>query len=269
MNYMKNQIEKFLILKLTYFKAFLKTFIKQKPFLASFILLVFLLHISLFTYSLFLKTTKKFPEPKKLAVKTFVIPEIKVAEKSIATTTIQTPSKVIPKPIPKPAKKPQASAKKVATTKKTTETKKLPDKRKKLIQELHESIAKMETKQTTEQNTTAVIVPKPISELKANHYEIKSETKASEEEEMNISLYTNLLVTHLKDTLALPGYGTVKIKLALKNSGEIDSMSVTSSDSEVNRLYLEKHLLDLTFPKFTEELSGKDVYTFSLTFCSN
>ncbi|MCH9630134.1 MAG: hypothetical protein S4CHLAM37_01270 [Chlamydiia bacterium] len=259
---MRKHIEKFLTNQYGSLKEKLKTFVRTRPFLTGAILLVLALHLSLFTYSLFKKTYKKLPEKKKLVVKTFVMPEVKVTER-IVTQTVAPKVRKTPRPVKKVVKKkPQ-----VKKTKRIVQVKKPTDKRKKLIQDLQTSIAKIETK---ELNTakSAVTVPKPISELKADHYEIKTETKPSEGEEC-VAHYTDLLVSHLKNTLSLPGYGTVKLKLTLNSSGIIEKMVVSTSDSEVNRMYLEKHLSSLTFPKFTDELSGKKSHTFSLTFCSN
>ncbi|PCI93158.1 hypothetical protein COB11_05810 [Candidatus Aerophobetes bacterium] len=258
---MRKHVEKFLALQYRSSKEKLKTFVRTRPFLAGAILLVLVFHLSLFTYTLFKKTYKKLPAPKKLIVKTFVMPETKITEKVITKSVIPKTKKVT---IPiKKVKRTQQ----VKKTKKIVQVKKPTDKRKKLIQDLQTSIAKIETKQLNTA-TAAVTIPKPISELKANHYEIKTETKLSDGEE-SVAHYTNLLVSHLKDTLSLPGYGTVKLKLTLNSSGIIENMIVSASDSEVNRMYLEKHLSDLFFPKFTDELAGKKSHTFSLTFCSN
>lgn len=241
-------------------EGLIKSFVKKYPYLTSCIALILVLHLSFFVASALMKKHTKIPLPKKLAIKTFIMPEMKVIEKSEKTPS---QTKVASAPKPKPAPK-KAPVKKVV--KKTAAKKDSDLKRKKLLEELQKSIASIEETSKTEQNPEAISVPKPISELKADAYEIKSEMKAEEEE--NALEYASLLVSHLKDTLSLPGSGTVKIKLTLSHTGSIERLAVISSDSEVNRLYLEKHLYDLSFPSFTKELSHLKSHTFSLTFCS-
>ena len=242
-------------------KQKLYQFTKRSPYLASCIAFVLIMHLSFFVYSLMAKASKKIPIHRKLAIKTYTMPKAESKEilkvKEVAKAT-QKPKTSI--------KKPKPVSKKTKPTTKKRPVKKAPDKRKKLLKELEKSIANIETsKQASTSSFNKVSVPKPITELKADSYEIKPLEQETEEA---ASEYTHLLVSHLKNTLALPGYGSVKIKLTINCLGGVEALTVCSSDSEVNRMYLEKHLKDLTFPSFTKELSFKKSHTFTLTFCS-
>ena len=151
-----------------------------------------------------------------------------------------------------------------ASTKLSDKTTTLPSKTKKLLADLQESIAKIEINRDNSLPAKTIVVPKPISQLKSDTYEIQSDPVEDEG-----VVYRDILIQYLKDSLHLPGYGIVKVKLTLEHVGHVQDIAVVSSDSEVNRLYLEKALQELAFPPFTGELANKNLYTFCLTFCSD
>lgn len=246
-------------------------FAKQKPYLFAFCIFVVASHLVLFVYSVYRKTPKKPLNHLKLAVKTYSLPESAPIEKSPLKTVSSFgtfSSQVASNPEKKnPAKKVQKNKTRVATNKSKTESnKKVSTQRKKLIQELQESIAKIDSKRDNISSNASVTVPKPIKELKADSYEIKADI---EDEKDSPIAYSVLLVQHLKNTLCLPGFGSVKIKLTLAARGAVEKLEIIASDSEVNRLYLEKNLQELSYPMFTEELAGEATHTFALTFCSD
>jgi colicin import membrane protein len=88
-------------------------------------------------------------------------------------------------------------------------------------------------------------LPKTIGQL---HSEVIVTT--SEEASPSLSTYHNDIVDRLRSTLHLPEYGQVKIKLYLDITGKVQNMSVIASESERNRLYLEKALPSISFPSF-------------------
>jgi len=227
---------------------------KQKPFLIRCTLLATTLHITLLLSPHFRKSPPP-PSPHKLIVKTIIATE---APQGATTTTY----------VPKPAATPKKVLEKKSSPPKPTPSKapppSKPSKTKKLLTELQKNIASMEEKREPTKPATTITVPKPIQALKADSYAIETES-----EEKDAVSYQELLVAYLKDSLHLPGYGTVKIKLTLESHGVLQDLIILSSDSEVNRLYLENALQELTFPLFSEELSHQKMHNFVLTFCSD
>lgn len=253
--------------------ASLKNFTKNKPNLTIVLLFVLGLHLFGIIYSNIHLHPPINPNRKKLIVKTMTLPP---DQSKPSLVTKDTREKMLPV-------KAVAAAAEVVKTKKTTapakkktttpiaSNKKLSDKTavnnsktKKLLSDLQESIAKIEINRDNSLPAKTITVPRPINELKADAYEIKSD--AVEEEGV---FYRDILIHYLKDSLNLPGYGIVKIKLTLEHQGLAQNVTIVTSDSEVNRLYLEKTLQELIYPPFTGELSNKKTYTFSLTFCSD
>jgi len=88
-------------------------------------------------------------------------------------------------------------------------------------------------------------------------------------DDSSTAVYQDLLINTLRERLKLPGPGTVKLKLTLTKSGIIRALEVLSSESELNRGYLESHLKLLDFPPFEGDLEGTDEQTFLLSFCSD
>lgn len=268
---MKKQLHPLLIKLLSHLKIFAKT----RPCLTSILFFVFGLHLVGIIYSQIHPTPPLNPNRRKLIVKTMTLPPdqsktllvTKDAKEKLVTVkgSLQAAEIIKSKKItPAAKKKPPTPAALTSSKKLADKTVATDSKTKKLLSDLQESIAKIEINRDNSLPAKAIVVPRPISELKADAYEIQSDSV----EEEGI-LYRDILISYLKDTLNLPGYGTVKIKLTLEHQGTVQNLSIVTSDSEVNRLYLEKILQELTFPTFTGELASKKSYTFSLTFCSD
>ena len=256
------------------FLSYLKGFVKNKPYLTAILFFVCALHLFGIIYSQIHPSPPLNPNRKKLIVKTMILPPDQskptLVTKDTKEKLLQVAASATTATITK-TKKTLPVAKKKITTTTTAANKKLdtkttlPDsKTKKLLSDLQESIAKIEVNRDNSLPAKTIVVPRPISELKADAYEIKSDPM--EEEGV---FYRDILINYLKDSLHLPGYGTVKIKLTLEHQGNVQNLTIVTSDSEVNRLYLEKTLQELDFPPFIGELSSKKCYTFSLTFCSD
>jgi outer membrane biosynthesis protein TonB len=270
-------MKKLLYLLLTKLTSYSRAFVKTKPYLTMTLLLVLACHLCGIIYSQTHSSPILNPNRKKLIVTTKILPPDQTKPNLIAKDTKSAftqghagHSHTTPPPVVKTIKKTPPTKKKTPPPA-PTPSKKLADKidpntskTKKLLSELQESIAKIELNRDNSLPAKTIVVPKPIAELKADAYEIQSD--AVEEEGV---FYRDILIHYLKDALHLPGYGTVKIKLTLEHQGYVDDLTIVSSDSEVNRLYLEKTLQELVFPPFTGDLSSKRSYTFSLTFCSD
>ena len=228
-----------------------KKILLKKPFFSFFSLIVLLFHL-LFIFSFY-----STPQPKvilrnkKLLVKTHHLPQ----DYTLKTSGFAQVKKKA---------RPQDNLPKSKPTKKTTQTSK-PQKKetKQILKDLQESLAKIETSKEITRKPSSMHVPQPIKELKADHYQINYE------ENQPSHAYSDLLISFLKGTLQLPAFGSVKLALSLYKNGKIKNVNILYSDSEVNRLYLERELEILTYPLFTEDLSSHNMLTFTLTFFSN
>jgi outer membrane biosynthesis protein TonB len=184
-------------------------------------------------------------------------------------TKKEPPPAVVKKPAAKPApvvKKEPAIADKILTKKAPPPAKKTPPAENRarisdsLLQELEESIAKIENKSDKAKFNKAATTatPSPI--------QLQIDTQAGEEE--TSSDYTDNLVGHLHRTLSLPDYGEVKIQLSLRQDGTVAKVIVLNAQSVKNRQYLETHLPRLKFPRFAGAYATKSEQTFVLTFCN-
>ncbi len=219
-------------------------------------------HIFIFLWMALWMPAKKV-QKQPLQVRTVIqAPELK---KTAATTQMVSASK--PKPTlqkPKPKKvatKKKAPIKRVPV--KSTPAKARPVKKKpaipdNLMQELQESIAKIEKNSHKESPKKTLQAPKRISDLKVDQ-EISGEE----------SVFTAALVQRLQSTLDLPEKGAVKVELTLKSDGTFAQMRVLESKSERNQKFLEQELPTLKFPTFSGHLKNEKEHAFVITFCNS
>lgn len=106
--------------------------------------------------------------------------------------------------------------------------------------------------------------PTPISTLKIDNIAEGTLTLFDEKE----ANYREEVACRLKILLKLPEYGEVKVKLTLERSGKVAKVIIDSSESEVNRNYIQKTLPTLTFPPFGTYFGSVSEYTFSITLSS-
>ncbi len=210
------------------------------------------------------------PLPQKPQVKKQELPKTQNKPK------LEPKKEATPAPVKKQAAKPAPAVKKEpAIADKTfrkakqTEPKKTPPPPNRakisdsLLQELEESIAKIENKSDKtklSQSTHANKAPlAPIA------LQIDAMTNDSSEEESD---YRSALVNHLHRALSLPDYGEVKIQLSLRQDGTVAKVIVLKAQSEKNRQYLESNLPRLKFPRFDGAYANTNESTFVLTFCN-
>lgn len=244
----------------------LRSFLKNKPALSLITAIVIGFHLFGFIYSFIAKTPVLKPYRQQLVVRTVVMPE-DPTQHLIVKKGNNTPIKI--KGTTSSKSNQVAPAAKKTTSQKSqnqTNTKTIPSttKTQKLLQDLQSSMSKIEQVRDNTASTSNINIPKPIAELKADSYHIETDNV-----DETSSVYKQLLVMYLKDNLHLPAYGTVKVELMLNQTGDVLSLKILSSDSEINRLYLEKNLKELSFPSFTSDLVGKKSSSFCLTFCSD
>lgn len=77
--------------------------------------------------------------------------------------------------------------------------------------------------------------------------------------------YREELAGRLKLLLRLPEYGDVKINLTLDRTGKVSKVAIVTTDSAVNRKYIEETLPKLSFPPFGNHYASATEYTFSIT----
>ena len=133
-----------------------------------------------------------------------------------------------------------------------------------LLKELEESIAKIEQKQDKKLAKAQIQTPKQMGPL----YVDKEEWEVSAADRGSAD-YEEQLIQSLHETLHLPEYGMVKMKLTLKNDGAVLRLIVIEAESQKNKSYLEKQIRNVKFPHFNGSFfAKKQEYTFILTFCN-
>jgi hypothetical protein len=191
---------------------------------------------------------------KHLVVNQFTTPGPKpvVNKPKAATPPLQKrsrpPKPEVKPPIPAPKKVTSAPAQAPLPAPKKTQTAKRSPLTQELLQELEESIAKIEGKHDKVDTRKQLATPHSI--------EIPNRDKVEEN-------YADALISCLRGSLHLPDYGEVKLEVTLKEDGSVEKVVVLKADSEKNRNYLETHLPHLKFPAVK-----KPEHTFVLTFCN-
>ncbi len=245
--------------------------LKKKIYLA-----VLALHLSFALWaSLFHTPPPKRVEPKHLTIKTLSpkpkvhtahpapVPLAKNTPKKPPPSKKAAPPQKTPPPTPPAKKKPAAApaAKRPPIADKKSAAAPIPAKPKKkpipqeLLQELEESIAKIDEKRDKLYRRNKLEAAPAVQILKIDSLSV-DETSSDDS-------YAETLVVHLKQALNLPDYGEVKIQLTLSKDGDVEKLVVVKSESEKNKHYLEKHLPRLKFPSLNSES-----HTFVLTFCN-
>lgn len=121
---------------------------------------------------------------------------------------------------------------------------------KELLEELEETVAKIDEKSKKVYSTSKLDVPQftALSQIEPFFTEEPS--------------YEESLVAYLHQSLNLPEYGEVKIRLTLHKDGSVVKLTVLKAESLKNKTYLEKNLPLLKFPSLEKE------ETFVFTFCN-
>lgn len=183
-----------------------------------------------------------------------------VSKKTVPAKPKEPPAKkkTIPKSTPKP--KVDNSAKEAEKTK-----------RRELLANAQKSIAKMQSAHDTlapKSNTeiASSTIPGRIETLSSQTLAIIDEGNSFSEQEHS---YHEELASRLKLLLRLPEFGSVKIQLTLKRSGEFVAVSVVNAKSNKNRTYIEKMLPTLNYPGFGDNFTGKDQHTFTINLSND
>jgi outer membrane biosynthesis protein TonB len=194
------------------------------------------------------------PAPAPLAA---VVEEEKVVEQpapqKVEKVAPAAPPVAKPKAVAKakaaPAVKPKPKAKSVVTPPPAAN---VPHQ---LLQQLEESLAKIESSPAKSQRKKAL-------------HTLPTITLATSEEQIGDTGFQESIAAYLHQALSLPEHGEVKIELTLRSNGTVAKVIVLRSESEKNKKYLETNLPALQFPVLDGMFSNKKQQTFILTFCS-
>lgn len=196
------------------------------------------------------------PTPKKPAEPPQKKPIVKKAPPPAAKPKPREPRVVKKEPSPKPIqeKKISPSPQEIANL----------EKKEKALQLVRENIAKIQAKgdkfnsDQLPQSVSLKKVEKLISD------DVEQETPTHLE-----ASYQEELAYFLKKKLHLVEIGDVKVKLIVKNTGELASFSIVYAESRLNRELIEKTLPGLQFPNWNKKLSNQNTYTCCVILSHN
>jgi hypothetical protein len=78
--------------------------------------------------------------------------------------------------------------------------------------------------------------------------------------------YSEFLIAYLQESLDLPEYGEVKIKLTINREGNLLDSAVLASENPKNSEFLKNRLPELTFPCFNDFGVDEKNLTFTISF---
>jgi hypothetical protein len=265
--------------------------IKQDPLRTKICLLVLLIHGVALCWILISNPQHLKSSKKHLVIKTIASPNKSLlASKATTSKNIPNPEKSISRPHEKslpskqeakktapskpktassPKKEPSITEKKMNKGKKSAPSTKPERQNKqeisqKLIEELEESIAKLE-----EQPSKAPMAKKTLPRHSLEKLQVDpTENHANLGSSPIPGDYQQILIEYLHQSLNLPDFGEVKIQITLKNDGTLVNLVVIKAESDKNRKYLEKNLPHLKFPPLEGQASNLKQQTYIVTFCN-
>lgn len=169
--------------------------------------------------------------------------------------------------IPKPATVDKPKLNPTPTIKKTEPTRKVEPERKK-------EPPPQKTQPAPKQQTVSVDPRKKellakaqesIAKIQQNRATFKADVSGAENSPPG---YRDELVARLQMMLRLPERGDVRIKLILAKNGKFVKMEILSSQSTVNKKYVEKSLPSIQFPPFGKEFGNASESSFNITLSS-
>lgn len=150
---------------------------------------------------------------------------------------------------------------------KTSSTKKdLNAKQQQLLAKAQESLAKIKqpsisSSKASSEKKDSLKLPEAIKNLHVDTLFINNLSHFNDQERG----YHEELANRLRLFLKLPEQGEVKVKLTLERSGQVKRVVIESSQSLLNRQYVEKQLVLMNFPQFGNNFEGSVDYTFAIS----
>ena len=180
---------------------------------------------------------------------------------------------IVSKPPPKPISEPIVSKpppKPVSAAPK--KTKPMPKQTKKnppLAQPQKKPAPQEKPTQAPVSNAMLAKVKENLGKIDMNSAKVslKSDFKGLSESTLQVQerAYRDELAARLKLMLRLPEAGEVNLKLTLARKGEVLKMEILSSESALNRSYIEKNLPQIKMPAFDNLFGTVTQYTFTIT----
>lgn len=90
-------------------------------------------------------------------------------------------------------------------------------------------------------------------------------SKGSPTSSERASGYEEELVTRLRLLLRLPEYGAVRVSMVLNRKGQVQKVSILSTESLKNQDYIEKTLPGIVFPGFVAHFEGEEQHEFIIS----
>lgn len=205
-----------------------------------------------------------FQEKKRLVVRTQLPQKVVVQPQNpahiqpVATPIVKPQPKSLSKPKAKPVAKAQPAKKKAPKKKvkaKPAPAPQMPAIPQNLLDQLEESIAKIDQKSHKVNTKSNLIVP-TFERLAVSK---KGGGEAS---------YAHKLIECLHRSLALPDHGEVTLELTLSSLGVVENLKIVTAESAKNREYLEKHVPQVVFPPLEGGDAKNPQKRFVLTFCN-
>ncbi len=157
--------------------------------------------------------------------------------------------------------RPSIQKKQIGTEKKKSEPSAKKEAVSHLLQELEETIAKIDQKRDKDSPLKQIETPSWIKPLKIDAI------KEIGDDDIQVDFtYQESLIRCLRESLDLPELGEVKMEITLSKDGSVLKLRVLATESEKNRSYLEKNLQVIKFPPF--DVNEDSRKTFVLTFCN-
>ncbi|MBS0624739.1 MAG: hypothetical protein JSS32_01660 [Verrucomicrobia bacterium] len=197
--------------------------------------------------------SRAFRPARPISVRTFIPKTTTPPLKAIATipqgkSTASVKQKAVPQK--STAKK---QVKSLATAKPKAGPSSAKNKSKEEINTVLEAFSELEKAPVSK--NSSIEIPSPIQIHKP----------VVQESAINLS-YSEFLVAYLQETLDLPEYGEVKIKLSIDRDGRVLDSSVLSSENSKNSEFLKKRLPELSFPCFNDFDIDEKCLTFTVSF---
>ena len=110
-----------------------------------------------------------------------------------------------------------------------------------------------------------VAPPKKVSPPQEKKPIVKAPVSPAKEDPAILE-YGGALIAFFQESLDLPEYGEVKMKIEIDPSGKIFKTDVLESESTGNEEFLKKRLPELVCPCFNSQKTEKNTFEFTIVF---
>lgn len=136
------------------------------------------------------------------------------------------------------------------------------ERKKKLVQQANESLAKIGQKSNNTEPSPKKSAQVPERIEKLSFVGVQSLETATSSFDNG---YPSELGVHLRALLQLPEIGNVEVELVVNRLGGVEKLTIISSQNKRNSDYIAKKLPTLSLPRFGENFSGEKSHAFHIT----